>query len=193
MRNSRVLLVALFLGVAMVVSQVAGEEKPKNLLVNGSFEDGPEPGGFLPLDKDAVDIKGWTVTRAQIDYIGTHWKAADGKRSLDLHGSPGYGGIQQTFATTKGRKYKVSFAMAVNPNTSVEDAKVKKLGVAAAGKMESFSFDATGKTVEDMGWAMKTWEFTADADKTTLEFYTLETTDPSCGPALDNVVVVEAK
>ena len=192
MRNSRVFLLALSLGVALVASQVAGEETPKNLIVNGSFEDGPDVEGFVPLDKDSVAIKGWTVTRGQIDYIGTHWKSADGKRSLDLHGSPGYGGIQQTFATTKGRKYKVSFALAVNPNTSAEE-KEKKLGVAAAGKMERFSFDVTGKTVDDMGWATKTWEFTADADKTTLEFYSLESTDPSFGPALDNVVVVEVK
>jgi hypothetical protein len=33
-------------------------------------------------------------------------------------------------------------------------------------------------------------EFVAVADETTLEIYTLETTDPTRGPALDNVRVV---
>jgi choice-of-anchor C domain-containing protein len=178
---------------AWVALATAGEEKPKNLLVNGSFEDGPDAGNFLPLDTGSTDIKGWTVTRAQIDYIGTHWKSADGNRSIDLHGSPGYGGIKQAFATTKGRKYKVTFSMAANPNAQGEDTTVKLLCVRAAGKKEAFSFDAAGKTVEEMGWVTKSWEFTAIADETTLEFHTLETEDPTCGPALDNVSVVEVK
>src|SRR5688572_33418771 len=92
------------------------EGESKNLLVNGSFEEGPDAGDFLPLEPGSTDIKGWTVTRAQVDYIGGHWKSADGNRSLDLHGSPGLGGVKQTFATVKGRKYKVTFAVAANPN-----------------------------------------------------------------------------
>src|SRR5205823_13165115 len=75
------------------------KDKDKNLLVNGSFEEGPDPGenGFLSVDVDSKEIKGWVVTRGQIDYIGSYWQNADGKRSLDLHGSPGFGGIKQTF------------------------------------------------------------------------------------------------
>src|SRR5262249_24519791 len=90
-----------------------------NLLVNGSFEEGPDPGAFLPVNKDSTDIKGWTVTRGQIDYIGSFWPAADGKRSLDLHGSPGFGGVSQTFPTVKGQKYRVTFALAGNPEGTV--------------------------------------------------------------------------
>ena len=67
------------------------------------------------------------------------------------------------------------------------------LCVRAAGKKEAFSFDAAGKAVDQMGWVTKAWEFTAVEDETTIEFHTLETEDASCGPALDNVAVVEAK
>src|SRR5262245_18325663 len=139
-----------------------------NLLVNGSFEDGPDPDAFLPVDKGSTAIKGWTVTRGQIDYIGGYWPAADGKRSLDLNGSPGFGGVSQAFKTEKGRKYKVTFAMAGNPEGTVAK---KVLTVRAAGQSKDFTFDATGKTKEEMGWKTMTWEFTADSDRTTLEIH----------------------
>src|SRR6516162_5240865 len=101
--------------------------KPVNLLLNGSFEEGPEAGQFKPLDKGSTAIKGWTVTRGQIDYVGSYWKAAHGQRSIDLHGSPGYGGVAQTFATSKGQRYRVTFSLAGTPGTGE-----KKMGVQAA-------------------------------------------------------------
>src|SRR5262245_37683734 len=80
-----------------------------NLLVNGSFEEGIDVGEFVPLNEGSTAIKGWTVTRGQIDYVGTHWTAGEGKRSLDLHGSPGFGGVKQTFRTVQGQRYRVTF------------------------------------------------------------------------------------
>ena len=77
----------------------AMDDEKGNLIVNGSFEEGPDVESVVPLDEGSTAIKGWTVTRGQIDYIGTFWKAADGKRSIDLHGSPVYGGLKQKFAT----------------------------------------------------------------------------------------------
>src|SRR5262249_15845908 len=61
-----------------------GTEKAGNLLVNGSFEEGPDPGPgrFLTLNEGSTEIRGWVVTRGQIDYNGTYWEAADGQRSL---------------------------------------------------------------------------------------------------------------
>ena len=41
-----------------------------------------------------------------------------------------------------------------------------------------------------MGWAKRSWEFDAVADRTTLEIDTLEETDPVAVPALDDVRVV---
>jgi choice-of-anchor C domain-containing protein len=164
--------------------------KDENLIVNGSFEEGPEIDenlGFKSLNEGSKDIKGWIVTRGQIDVTSSYWENADGKRSLDLHGSPGYGGVKQEFATKKGQKYRVTFSLAGNPEGSVPE---KKLGVKAAGMEEKFTFDATGKTRTDMGWTTQVWEFTATDTKTTLEFYTLMKEDPNCGPALDNVSVV---
>jgi choice-of-anchor C domain-containing protein len=158
-----------------------------NLLLNGSFEMGPDVGDFLSLDKGSTALKGWIVTRGQIDYVNNQWIAADGGRCIDLHGSPGYGGVQQTFKTEKGKKYKLTFMMAGNPDGAQG---VKKLAASAAGKTQEFSFDVTGKTDKALGWKPMEWEFIATDDDTTLELYTLETTDPNCGPVIDNVKVV---
>jgi choice-of-anchor C domain-containing protein len=171
--------------------QDAAEPKEVSLLVNGSFEDGPElsfGGRLLHLNEGATDIKGWTVTRSQITYMGTGWQSADGKRSLDLHGGPGYGGIKQTFATKKGQKYRVQFSLAGNPDGRVAE---KVLAVAAAGKEERFTFNTKDKTRQEMGWSTQVWDFVATSKETTLEFYTLMTEDNSWGPALDKVSVVE--
>jgi choice-of-anchor C domain-containing protein len=188
MRTIMALVVALLLVCGDRGSSVPvrpQKTKPANLLVNGSFEDGADPKEFLPLDKGSTDIKGWTVTRGQIDYIGSYWQAAEGKRSIDLHGSPGYGGIQQTFATQKGQRYRVIFSLAGTPG-----AGVKKVAVRAAGKKGEFRCDGTKTSRAQMGWEKHAWEFQALADKTTLEIHTLETTDPLQGPTLDNVSVV---
>jgi choice-of-anchor C domain-containing protein len=158
-----------------------------NLLINGSFEEGEEPGDFLPLDPGSTAIMGWTVTRGQIDYIGTFWTAADGSRSLDLNGSPGAGGVAQTFATTPGRRYRVTFSLAGNPGG---DLTLMRLAVSAAGQTQEFDFDTAGRTQEDLGWTDTTWEFVAVADQTTLELYSIDMSDPIRGPTLDNVSVV---
>jgi choice-of-anchor C domain-containing protein len=177
--------------LALVLLAVAApapkDDKPVNLVKNGSFEEGPEPGKFVSLNPDSKEIKDWVVTRGQIDYVGSLWKAADGKRCLDLHGSPGLGGVKQTIKTKKGQKYKVTFSLAVNPDSAVRK---KKLAVRAGDRKETFVIEATGNSGAAMGWEAKEWVFTADGDETELEFYTLETEDPNCGPALDNVAVV---
>jgi choice-of-anchor C domain-containing protein len=161
-------------------------ERSKNLLVNGSFEEGPAlpATNIVTLEKDSTAIKGWVVTQGDIDLLDSaYWQAAEGKRSLDMNGVTA-GGIAQTFKTKKGQKYRVTFALAGNPGEPAE----KRLQVSAAGKKMEFTFDATGKTVTDMGWVTKMWDFTAEGDETTLEFMSL--IEGNAGPALDDVMVV---
>jgi choice-of-anchor C domain-containing protein len=166
------------------------DDSPSNLLVNGSFEEGPMAGEFWPLNENATDIKGWTVTRGGIDYIGNYWEHADGNRSLDLHGSPGIGGVQQTFKTRKGQKYRVTFYLATNP---ISQFKTRAVCVTASGQKDTFKIDGTGRTQKDMGWTKKQWDFVAGEDETSLEIYSVETQDTACGPALDNVSVLEVR
>jgi choice-of-anchor C domain-containing protein len=158
----------------------------KELLVNGSFEESPKPTerGFIQVEKGSTQIRGWDVTQGNIDVIDSYWPPADGKRSLDMNGVM-KGGIAQTFKTVKGRKYRVTFSLAGNPEGGVGE---RKLLVSAADKRAEFVFNTAGKGLKDMGWVTKTWEFTAVANQTRLEFASL--TEGQCGPALDNVSVV---
>lgn len=172
-----IVVAALFILITSVSSVIA----QSNLLINGSFEEGPHPGGFSTLQPGSTDIKGWIVTRASIDYIGSTMPSSHGKRHLDLDGTPGYGGVQQTFSTTSGQKYRVTFDMAGNPGGPPT---TKKMAVQAAGQSAVFSHDA------DLNWASKVWEFTATSPSTTIEFYSLDTEGGYCGPLLDNVSVI---
>jgi choice-of-anchor C domain-containing protein len=182
------------LDAALAVRERIGQlravsERARNLLVNGSFEEGPETPknaeAFVTLEKDSTALKGWVVGEGNIDVVdSSYWKAADGKRSLDMNGGTA-GAISQTFKTKKGKKYRVRFALAGSPGNAPAE---KKLQVSAAGETAEFTFDVSGKSRTDMGWERKTWEFTAAADQTTLEFLSL--TEGHAGPALDDVVVV---
>lgn len=154
-----------------------------NLLKNGSFEEGPDPGPWAVFHKaGATTLPGWTISRGDIDVIGSGYQVAHGARCLDLDGYVP-GGIAQTIATVPGRRYRLTFDLAGN------EPRVKKMRVTAAGQSAVFEFDAFGKTGQHLGWVGKTWEFTANKDSTTLEFQSLSASG-GAGPLLDNVAVV---
>jgi len=185
----------------MVFAAIAPMSATADLIVNGSFEDGVSiPAGFVTVaGGDTTSITGWEVLGGgtAIDYIGSFWLASDGVRSLDLDGSPGPGGIQQTFGTEVGKAYKVDFDMAGN---SARAPYVKWMQVAALGagpaplNTKVFSFDSTASTVNAMGWAPMEFAFIANSASTTLRFSSMTPAaatdwEKYCGPALDNVVV----
>jgi choice-of-anchor C domain-containing protein len=187
-------LAALALALAALERDAPAKLIELPLLVNGSFEEGPqltEP--YKALNENSREIRGWIVTHGQIDLIGTHWQHADGKRSLDLHGSPGIGGVKQTFHTRKGQKYRVSLALSGNPHRAAGGPLVKALTVRAAGVSTEFSFDTAGRSEQDMGWLTHTWDFVAEADETTLEIYSATKEGPFAGPALDDVQVTPVR
>jgi choice-of-anchor C domain-containing protein len=167
-----------------------------NLIVNGSFEDAPDfKGAFRSLNEGATDIKGWVVTRApstkhpgQID-LTREWQAADGKQSLDLHGTPGFGGVKQQFATRVGHMYRLTFSMSGHPHRGNRRV---QMAVRAAGQKQVFECDIAGRNFKNMTWENKTWTFTATGEITLLEFYTAmaDSADPFGGPALDDVKVI---
>lgn len=189
----RCFIMLALLSVVGLTSKAESIKTPANLIVNGSFEEGvevvPDNPGFLSINEGGEGIKGWTVTRGQIDYIQGYWKAADGKRSLDMNGSPGVGGVKQTIKTVKGKKYQLTFKLAGNPGAPV----IKELTVEVAGEKKAFAFDTTDKTREEMGWQAKELTFTATSDKTDIELYTTTKDTENSGPALDDVAVVEVK
>src|SRR5665647_2987472 len=103
----KVLLAGIVTGVMLVgIINVANA----NLFTNGSFEDGTyvDNGGFQTLNAGSSAISGWIVS-GSVDWIGSYWKASNGTRSLDMSGFMQQGAISQTFDTTVGQKYLVTF------------------------------------------------------------------------------------
>ncbi len=189
------MLTSKLTGIALAMALMTTIPAEANLLVNGSFETGPNPGSFTNLALGSTAITGWTVSLGNVDYIGSLWVAANGGRSLDLEGSAGTcdlvtpncpGGIAQSFATTPGQEYMVTFDLAGNLfNLPI----TKTVKVSAAGQSQDFTFNTTGHTAASMGWTLDSWTFTATGSTTTLEFDTADVPPTGWGPALDNVSV----
>lgn len=159
-----------------------------NILVNGSFEEseGLNPGsGWTPVGGGSGAITGWTTLGSGVDYMGTLWPASDGIHSLDLNNTS-EGGVSQSFGTTAGHRYTVTFDMSAN---MFGGPAIKTMDVSAGGSVESFEFDyvAAGATPADPAWASHEWSFVATSSTTTLTF--ASTVGSVYGPALDNVVV----
>lgn len=160
--------------------------QPQNLLNNGSFEAGSLRGASGALDLGSNAIAGWSVNRGRVDYIGTFWQASQGVRSIDLDGTPGPGGIAQSFRTVPGQTYTVRFDLAGNPDGP---PRFKLMAAAVAGNVHRFTFDVSGHSKSAMGWATYIFTFRATATISTLELYSLDAPGNWNGPAIDNVWV----
>src|SRR5262245_54856349 len=89
------------------------KDQDQDVLVNRSFEMGPDPGQLMLLAPGNADLKGWTIVGGNVSYVGGKWKSSQGLRSVGLGCG---GGISQSFATTPKQKYEVRFSMAGDPN-----------------------------------------------------------------------------
>ena len=160
-----------------------------NLLVNGSFEIGSDPGPHTPGDWGVgnTSLTGWTVTADNINYFGAYCSPhADGSRSIDLIGHQ-KGAIAQTFTTEPETIYSVTFSLGGFDGGSTST--IRTLEVRAANQSQEYSFDSLGYYREGgMGWRDCAWAFTAIDTSTVLEFAAIQAGDDN-GPFLDNVVV----
>ena len=102
------------------------------------------------------------------------WQSKTGGRAVDLNGcSPGI--IYQDVATTKGTTYKVSYAIAGNPEAE-RGPKVMSIrweGIEVARK----TFNTTGHTNTSMGWLQRSLTVRAansTSSKSRLEFASLD-------------------
>jgi choice-of-anchor C domain-containing protein len=164
---------------------------------NLSFEEGaPVNAGafrFVP-GGDTTAITGWEVGGHSVDIIRGYWESSHGERNIDLNGT-GAGSLSQTFPTSVGEAYLVTFDLSANPEGGPA---VKTLNVYATGAGASaYAYDgvAMANTKADMKWVTRTYLFVATADATTLTFesttFTASGTGNFFGPALDNVRIDE--
>lgn len=155
-------------------------------IVNGSFEEGTNPGSFTTLGTGSTAIAGWTVSAGSVDYIGSYWTASDGVRSVDLAGSS-VGTLAQTLNDlTAAKRYVVSFDIARNPDGGT----TPRTGTFSAGG-QSFEFaytDATS-TRANMNWERVSYVFQATGTSSTISFSSDASAGCCWGPALDNVTI----
>ena len=179
---------AIVFGASAAIA-LAGVTLAFSGLTNGDFETGAYAdggSGFEQLNAGDTSLDGWTVDSGSVDWIGSYWPAEHGTMSIDLSGADA-GTISQTFATTIGNTYTVSFALSGNP---AGEPVVKTLDVTATGATPaSYTFDSSVNTLTDMTWTTETYSFLATSASTTLSF--VSTTPGAYGPALDDVVVSE--
>jgi choice-of-anchor C domain-containing protein len=162
----------------------------ENLVFNGSFELGIDPGELRQIDApNSTAITGWTVESGNIDYYGSAWVAGDGNRSLDMSGTTAGTISQLVSGFTVGQTYRLSFLMAGNPGLIPPLPAVKRLRatIGSSSAVQEYSFDATGHSAGDLGWILRTLNFTASSSTMTLRFVSL--TDGLGGAALDKVSI----
>ncbi|MGI5447415.1 choice-of-anchor C family protein [Streptomyces sp. CA-243310] len=152
---------------------------------DGSFEYPVAPVNAFTTVSAGQSIGPWRVTSGAVDLIGAgFWQAAEGDQSVDLNAAQA-GAVAQTFATTAGQRYTVTYSLAANP----EGGPAVKTGrVLLDGQnIQDFSFDSTGKTRPAMGYVNRQVTFVAGAASTTLGF--ASTVAGSYGPVIDDVRV----
>jgi Protein of unknown function (DUF642) len=149
-----------------------------NLITNGSFEN---TGATFVGDANKVDIlvnstaiPGWTTNSKPTAWIenGNPYDipASDGNFFLDLTGyadtkAGGYGGVMQSFATTAGTAYVVTFDLGYGGNSTFFSGPAI-VTVSAAGATQVFTSDSGDPRPAQ--WNHETFDFTASAATTTL-------------------------
>ena len=154
-------------------------------ITNGSFESGAfSANAFDTLNNGDASITGWSIGGSGVDWIGSHWQASNGNRSIDLSAMSA-GSLSQSIATVVGRDYAVTFDLAGNPDGAPF---LKQLVVDVnAGQSSTFNFTTGATSRPAMGWIGQSYRFTATSTTSVLTFTSLSNT-PS-GPALDNVAI----
>jgi choice-of-anchor C domain-containing protein len=135
----------------------------------------------------------WTVGGGGVNWVSGWQPSPDGSaHSIDLNQdslvSPG-GELAQSLDTVSGQAYRVSFALAGNPQctSDVGNNFDKTVKVTAGAGSLTATFNVAGHTTSDLGWREESFVFTASAASTELKFQSLNI--GRCGPLLDNVRV----
>ena len=165
---------------------------------NGQFENVTVSGAFdtLPMN-DMAGMPGWTVISGSVDHIGSYWVGSPGQ-SVDLNGLT-QGAISQTFDTTSGTVYKVTFDLSGNPDSRpVGDpfwSPSDKVVQVSAGSTPSMNFhydtSVNGNSLSEMKWESHSYTFIATGASTVLTF--ASQIPGAFGPALDNVAVTQSQ
>jgi choice-of-anchor C domain-containing protein len=160
----------------------------QNLLSNGSFENPALASGTQFTNIIAgSSIGAWTVGAGGVDLIRTYWAPFSGFQSLDLNGGAA-GSISQTVATTAGRHYTLTFALAGNPDNASNKVLNVLFGSQNVGNV-TFVYNAS-QSYSNMGWTLITFtDLVATGSSTTLTLSGVS--GGAWGAALDDIVLTQ--
>ena len=149
-----------------------------NLLTNGSFENPnntfvPDVNHTMSLASGSTAIPGWTTTNGTFTawiQNGNPWNipASDGSFFLDFtgYGDTGtYGGVTQSFATTIGAQYTLTFDLGYGGNSGFF-AGPASVNVSVGGAATTFT--SGSGTPNPAVWSHETYNFTATSTTTLL-------------------------
>ncbi|MFD8787623.1 choice-of-anchor C family protein [Kitasatospora sp. NPDC059599] len=190
--RTRATAVALLAAAAVtlaVPAQAAGGNRALSRFDDGSFESPKVPANAFTELTAGQTIGPWRITAGSVDLIGAgFWQAAEGDQSVDLNGANS-GTIAQTFTTTPGATYSVTYALAGNP---AGGPAVRTGWARIDGQdFQAFTFDVTGRSAAAMGYVGRQFTFVAQNSSTTLAF--ASTVAGAYGPVIDDVRVTECK
>ena len=152
------------------------------IIVNGDFE--ADPGaiggssGYLTVLAGQTTIGGWTVSGRSVDLVKNDYGAVT-NYSVDLAGSPGPGGIEQTFATTAGMTYTVDFDYGTNGGGFPLRVLFGHFGAGVVPTISTFAVPA--------GVAHGQISFVSNGGLAKLALFT--TSSGYAGPTVDNISV----
>ena len=193
----------LAIGIALVPATVRAD-----LIINGSFDTfvvtPPQDvnfGGWVRYFSPPpnTDITGWTVSGTPSDgapnnvdlvHNSTYpsFTNTPGSNSLDMEGAIGASGvIFQSFATTPGDTYTLSFEYANNPMPGPGSSGSMNVLVTGAGTLLNQDVTHSGSLFTNMNYQLFSQTFVADSTTATVQFEAL--TNSGFGIALDAVSV----
>jgi len=177
----------LLLLMAIASCLIATTPARGQMVSNGGFETGPSiplANPIHPVSPGSTVLTGWTVVGGAVSIItDNYWAPLTGQRSLQLS-STGPGAIEQSFATSPGASYRLTFWLTGEPfSTPV----LKHLRVTAGATVQDYTYDVTPAWHWDMHWLQHTLDFEAPGSSTTLRFASLDASQ--WGPALDGITV----
>ncbi len=159
----------------------------RNMIVNGSFELPDVSGtGWGYMTNDGLP-GGWSAsspTPVEVQFGGFGCQSFKGKQHLELDADVP-GSVKQTISTTPGVTYLLTFYYTPRPGCASNDIQVKWNGAVLA--------TLTGNGVGLPGsaaWTLKSYNVTATASTTDLEFIDQSSVGDKTGGLLDNVVMM---
>lgn len=160
------------------------------VLPDGAFSEAAQPPGDEIESKGAIFAPSWIVTKGDIDFLDpAYWDMA-GLCSIDIDGYYETGGFESTgFATKKGTKYTLTFALSGNGGCPPT---VKQLRVQAAGSSTTFDWNTGGgRDVQNGDHTTASWTFTAEHAATEIAFISQDPKASSCGAVIAGIVVTK--